>query len=282
MTQGYSGTANISDDILAIHEDAWFVAREQMVMPSLVYGYNSGGWEDRKLFSYPQITAASVAETEDFANPTVFGKTLDVTLTPGEIMAQSILTDRRLETDRQAARTDCSTELGNAISDKIEQDLLDLFDSFTDDHSSTGGTASFALQLVGNAIASLRTAKARGPFYVMIHPYQWLDVWNEIGKPSTSVVPNDIATGALRDYFVANLVNALWFQHAMIDTTSNKATAAVFNREAIALDTRRPPRLEAERDSSKRAWELNETAGYAKGIRRNAFGTMIESDCTSP
>jgi hypothetical protein len=282
MTQGISGTASISDDILAIHEDAIFVAREAMIMPSLCTPYNSGGWEDRKLFVYPQISAATVGETDDFVNPTAFGKTLDVTLTPAEVMAQSILTDRRLETDRQSARADCATELGNAVGDKIEGDLLALFDSFTDDHSATGGTAVFALQLVGNAIASLRTAKARGPFYVVLHPYHWLDVWNEIGKPSTSLVPSDVASGALRDYFVANLVNAQWYQHANIDTTGNKATSAVFNREALAFDTRRAPRLEAERDASKRAWELNETAGYAVGVRKASCGAKIEADCTAP
>lgn len=283
MTQGYSGTANISDDILAIHEDAWFIARESVLMPSLVTPYNSGGWEDRKLFTYPQISATTVGETQDYSNPTVFGKTLSVTLTPAEIMAQSILTDRRIETDRQNARNDCAQELGMAISDKIESDLLSLFDSFTtNDNSSTGGTAVFSLQLVANSIADLRTQKARGPFYVVLHPYHWLDVWNEIGKPSTSVVAADAANRAMADYFVANLVNAQWYQHAMIDTTSNKATSAVFNREAMALDMRRSPRLEPERDASKRAWELNETAGYAYGIRRDAFGAKIEADATAP
>lgn len=173
MTQGYSGTSSISDDLLAIHEDAWFVAREQMIMPSLVTNYNSGGWDARKLFTYPQVSAVSVGETDDYANPTVFGKTLSVTLTPGEIISQTILTDRRLETDRQNARGDASQELGNSIADKIETDLLTLFSSFTLDDSSTGGTAAFALQLVGNAIAELRNAKAKGPFYVVLHPYHF-------------------------------------------------------------------------------------------------------------
>lgn len=106
----------------------------------------------------------------------------------------------------------------------------------------------------------------------------WLDVWNEIGKPSTSLVPNDIATGALRDYFVANLVNAQWYQHAGVVSS----TSAVFNRQALALDMRRAPRLEAERDASKRAWELNETAGYAVGIRDATCGAKIKADATAP
>jgi hypothetical protein len=54
-----------------------------------------------------------------------------VTLTPAEIIAQAILTDRRLETDRQNARADASVAIGNAIAQKIEGDLLALFASLT-------------------------------------------------------------------------------------------------------------------------------------------------------
>lgn len=282
MTQGTSGTAQISGYFNSILEDALFVARDAMIMPSLVTQYSAVGWEDRKLSIYPQISASAVAETDDFANPTSFTKSAQVTLTPSEVMAQVILTDRRIATDPDSARVDAASELGNAIRDKIETDLLNLFDSFTDDHSSTGGTASFSTTLVGNAMASLRASKAQGPFYCAVHPYQWLDIWIEIGKPTTSLVAQNAANAALSDYFVANLINCLWYQNALIDTTSNKATAAVFNRQALALDTRKTPTLEPERDASKRAWELNMSAGYAVGVRYNAMGVKIESDCTSP
>jgi hypothetical protein len=282
MTQGLSGTAQISGYFNSILEDAIFVARDQMIMPSLVTTYNSGGWEDRKLSVYPQISAETVGETQDFANPTQFDKSAVATLTPAEIMAQVILTDRRIATDPQNARSDASNELGNAISDKIEQDLINLFGSFGGTASSTGGTAAFSLQLVGNAIAKLRVAKMRGPFYVVLNPYHWLDVWNEIGKPSTSLVPADVATSALRDYFVANLVQALWYQHSLVTITSNAATSGVFSREALALDTRKAPTLEPERDASKRAWELNMSAGYAVGVRRAAAGVTITADATAP
>jgi len=282
MAQGTSGTAQISGYFNSILEDALFVARESMIMPSLVTQYSAVGWADRKLSIYPQISASAVGETEDFANPTSFTKSAQATLSPSEVMAQVILTDRRIDTDPDNARADAAKELGAAIADKIEGDLLALFDSFTDTHGATGGTASFSLQLVGNAVASLRASKARGPFYCVLHPYQWLDVWNEIGKPSTSVVAANAANQALSDYFVANLVNCLWYQHALIDTTDSKATAAVFNREALALDTRKLPTLEPERDASKRAWELNMSAGYAAGVRYDAMGCMLESDCTTP
>jgi phage gp46-like protein len=97
MAQGTSGTAQISGYFNSILEDALFVARDSMIMPSLVTQYSAVGWADRKLSIYPQISATAVAETSDYANPTSFTKSAQATLTPSEIMAQVILTDRRAE-----------------------------------------------------------------------------------------------------------------------------------------------------------------------------------------
>lgn len=279
MAQGISGTTDISGYFNNILEDAVFVARDNMIMPSLVTGYTAQGWADRKLSIYPQVSAASVGEEEDFSNPTVFGKSSLATLTPGEIAAQVILTDREIETDPQDARGNASRELGMAIADKIEDDLLGLFNDFTN-NTGTAGSA-FTLQQCGEAAAELRANNARGPFAFVLQPYHWLDIWKEIGKPSTSVVAQNAANAAMADYFVANLLNATWYQHANIDA-GTAVYSAVFNREALALDMRRAPRMEPERDASKRAWELNITAGYATGVRRATFGEGLLGDATAP
>lgn len=282
MAFGTSGTAQISGYFNSILEDALFVLRERALMPALVTSYGATGWADRKLSTYPEVVAQSVGETDDFAAATVFDKSAVVTLTPGEIMAQIALTDRRLDTDPDGARADATTELGNALTTKLETDLVTLFSSFTASKGAGAGSA-FTLTSVANSIAYLRAQKVNGPFSVVLHPYHWLDVWVEIGKPTTSVVASDVANTALKDYFVANLVNAQWYQHALIPVDgSDDATSGVFNREALALDTRKTPTMEPERDASKRAWELNASAGYAKGVRRDVCGVKLIADATAP
>lgn len=282
MATGLSGTAEISGYFNSILEDAVFVLRETTLMPSLVTQYNAEGWADRKLSAYPQISAQTIGETEDLNSPTKFDKSSLATLTPAEIAAQAILTDRRIETDPQGARGDATTELAGAMSDKIETDLVTLFQSFTTSKGAGAGNAA-TLTSYANSIAVLRNAKARGPFAVVNHPYHWLDIWIEIGKPTTSVVASNVANQALSDYFVANLINAQWYQHALIPVDgSDDASSAVFNREALAIDFRRAPRLEPERDASKRAWELNISAGYASGVRRQACGVRLIADATAP
>ena len=117
----------------------------------------------------------------------------------------------------------------------------------------------------------------------MLHPYHWLDVWVELGKPAATVIPGEVATEALREYFVDRLLGCNIYQHALIDVDgSDDAISAVFSPPAIALDVRKPPTLEPERDASKRAWELNMSIGYDTGILRNAFGCKLIADATTP
>jgi len=152
-----------------IFEDALFVAREQNLMANLVTKYSAKGWMDRKVSIYPTVSAQSVSEGVDFANPTTFDKTVLATLSPGEVMAQTILTDRRIDTDPDDARKDASTELGNAVSTKIDTDLVGLFSSFTTGKGSAG--AALTIAKCAAAVSVLRKNMAMNPIYVVLHPY---------------------------------------------------------------------------------------------------------------
>ena len=84
----------------------------------------------------------------------------------------------------------------------------------------------------------------------------WFDIWVELGQPSANqAFLGDIANEAMRNYFAGNWINAMWFTSSNINREGGTAgTAGVFHSEAIALDTRRPPRFEPERDASARSW----------------------------
>ena len=118
----------------------------------------------------------------------------------------------------------------------------------------------------------------------MLHPYQWHDIWVELGRPAATYdYLGDVANEAMRNYAVGKWVGMAWFTSANITIdASDDAVGAVFHREALALDTRRAPRLEPERDASLRATEMNMTAGYAHGVRRSTYGRYITSDATTP
>lgn len=72
------------------------------------------------------------------------------------------------------------------------------------------------------------------------------------------------------------------FVTSNIPVTSNNARGLMFSREALALDVRRAPRLEPERDASRRGWELVMSAVYAHGTWRPEWGVQIFTDATTP
>lgn len=279
----YTTQSDLNSLFNTIFEDSMFVARENNLMTALVTNYSARGWMNRVIPVYAQVTAEAVAEAEDYANPTTFTKSTSATLTPSEVMAQVVLTDRRIETDPEDARRDASLELGNAVATKIDVDLVGTFSSFT-----TGvGTANTALTIdnIAAGISLLRNALAPNPLYVVLHPYGWHDIWDLLGTPASNLAwQGDIANEALRSFFVGRWLGAsAWFTSANITVDgSDDAIGALFNPQSIAFDSRKAPLLEPERDASLRAWELNMSAGYAVGIRRDGFGVKITHDATAP
>ena len=267
-----------------IYERALFVAREMNLMAQLVDTRSASGWMNRVVPIRPAVAAASVNETEDYNSPTTFGKSAKATLTPGEVIAQVVLTDRDMETDPDSAVGDATIELGAAIATKVDVDLLALFDSFTTDKGDGAGSAA-TLSNISAGISVLGNNKARqyGRVNVVLHPYHWHDIWIELGQPSTNFPASELANQALRDYYVSNMLAADWYTSANISIdASDDAVSGLFTRPALMLDTRRAARFENERDASARAYELNVTAGYAVGVVRQEFGVGFTADATEP
>ena len=265
-----------------VYEDALFVAREQNIMTALVRNFGATGWMDRSIDVRPQITAVTVAEGDDFANPTTFGKSNLATLSPAEIMAQVVLTDRDIDTDPDNARADAAQELGGAIATKIDVDLVNVFDDFTTDKGTAGSALTIARCAAG--ISVLRNSSIPGAIQFVLHPYGWHDVWTELGQPAaTQVLLGDVANAALRDFYVGRFLNANWFVNSNITVDgSDDAVSGVFHQQSIGFDSRKAPTMEPERDASLRAWELNFSAGYGFGAIRLDYGIGLTHDATEP
>jgi hypothetical protein len=277
--------ADISALVASIYETSVMVVRETSLMPSLVSPYSAQGWMTRTFSTRPQVTPVTIADGVDFSNPTTFTRSALGTLTPAEVIAQIILTDQNVETDPDGAMMSAATELGDAIASKIDTDLATTMASFTTD-KGPGANNSASITTLGAAIAVLRNAKApTGQINAVLHPYHWHDIWVELGKPAATY-PNlgEATNKALNDYWVDRFLSVNVFISANIAVDANSdAVSGVFHPRALALDTRRPYRLEPERDASLRGWELNATAGYAVGLGdRPAFGVKYTADATEP
>lgn len=275
--------AAISAYVNPIFERSMSVAYEANLMAQLVTNYSSTGWMTRNVPVYPTFTAQQVAETDDISNPQDFNKSTLATFTPQEFALQVLISDRRIETDPENAQNDAIRHIGLAMANKIDTDLCAEFANL----SSGKGTAGSVLAIVNVSagIAKLRTAtKMTGVNNIVLHPYQWHDIWLELGQPQANkAFLGDTANEALRNYAVGDMLDGQWYTSANVSGGGGGTCyGGVFRQEAIALDTRRGYRLEPERDASKRGLELNATMGYDTGVLRSDYGVYLLSDASEP
>ena len=283
----YSDISSIAPDI---QSDAIFIVREASLMPRLVTVYNDlAGLNPRKGYKYNSGTAATVGEDDDLTS-SAFTPSADQTLTPAEIGLQFFVTDSRADSDApENIRTDAATELGYAAVDKIESDLIG------DMASLTGGTIGEAGSVITWGYLSAAIAVARGinksankPLVGVIHGYQWAVLAKGAtiaGATVAATAPGfqeQITRTGGSNVMVAEFMGVPIYQVFGTVDSGVDFTGGVFPREALALDWRRPVRIEPERDASRRGTEFNMSAVYAHGIWRPTRGVKMIFDAATP
>lgn len=289
MTIGNNVWANVSSIANNIQDDAIFIVREAGLMQGLVTVLtDASGMNPRVGYKYNNGTAKSVSDADDLTSD-AFTPSADQTLTPYEIGEQFFITDARMEsTLPEMLRTDAATELGYAALDKVESDLVG------DMASLTGGTIGAAGTVitwgkVAAAIAQARNANknAAKPLACVIHGYQWavLASTASVAGATVAVAPNfqdQITRTGGGMVLVSTFMNVPIYQTFASVDTNDDFTGGVFPREAIAIDWRRPVRIEPERDASRRGYEFNMSAIYAHGVWRPARGVKMIFDAATP
>lgn len=278
----WSDISSIAPDI---QENADFVIRESYQMQNLVTIFrDQSGANPRKGYDYNQGTAATLAETDDLTS-SAFTPSLGQTLTPAEIGLQFFVTDLRAESEApESIIRDGAMELGMAAGDKVESDLIGLFGSLT---GGTVGTAGSTITwgYLAAAISRARNANksTRVPLSAVVHEYQW-SVLAKSASIAGATVPaaHDIVNEVNRVGYAAQFMGVPIYQVFASPDTNDDFTGAVFPRNAIALDWRRPIRVEAERDASRRGTEFNMSAVYAKGVWKPALGVQFIFDASAP
>lgn len=284
MATGNTYVSNLNSLFNTIYEDAFLVMRANNIMSNLVTVYTDSQSTEGRVFSNrPSVSMSAAVENQDFASPTVYGKTAAGTVTPSLVMAQVIMTDRELRQDPQT-RIDAARELGMAAAAKIETDLTANFASLT---LGTVGTAGSTLTWghVQAAQSRLANGTVPGRYALVLHDYQWHSLGTVIGLQQNLASTPDIVKDELaRQFYVGSYGLSDIFVTPNVPNASSTGTAAMFNREALALDMRLAPRLEYQRDASfgGGAWELNIVADYGTGIRRGGYGVTVLGATSTP
>lgn len=270
-------TSTTLDDLFAnIIAQARFTAEEESLMLGLVTQYNIGDEAGKTIQvpKYPAITAAALTEGTDMSSTTV--STSSVNITVGEVGAQVVLTDLAAMGAGNPAE-ELGTVLGNSIATKMDVDLIALFDGFS---SALGGAGTeITVADLFKAAATLRTNKAQGEIFAVVHPYQAYqlkaNLTNTFANPNGGVAQNT----AMINAYVGTIAGMDVYESANITIDgSDDAKAAVFSREALAIAMKRDFQIEAQRDASLRAFELNATAIYGVGELDDSYGVEMLFD----
>jgi len=268
--------SDISAFVQTVFEDAVFVARDNAVMSGLVTVFgDKTGLAERDLSRYGSITMNQVGEEDDLTSQAFTPGTI-ARLTPVEFGAQAFLTDSRIESDPFGARQDASQELGLSIANSIETNLLSHFDEFSGTIGTTGSLLTWGYFLAMHSI--LRTARAPLPYTFVCSPAQFYQMGRAAAVGATVTNAPAMQDQLVRDasFYQGRYygVDVYVTSDCEAGSTATDTHAGMFSRAALALDIRRAPRLELERDASRRGWELNMSAVYAHGVWRKEWGCL--------
>lgn len=270
MTIGLNTYSDISTIVNPILEQSLAVAREQNVMAGLVSTFSAEGSEPRKFFEYSASTIKTLGESDDMASDAFTPSALG-TVTPQEYGNQFFLTDQRIATDWNAAQQDASFELGAAMGEHVDDALLGLFNTFTGGSVSHTGSL-FTWSYFWEGVSKLRANKAPMPYYFVCTSAQWFAL-GQAAAVGATVTNNPAKQDQIgENFYIGSIGGVDIIVSENCEESSTDAYAGIFSRQAIAMDVRRPFRIEPDRDPSRRGIELNATMIYGAGLWRPTFG----------
>jgi hypothetical protein len=272
-------TSTTLDDLFAnIIAQARFTAEEESLMMGLVTQYNIGDEAGKTIQvpKYPAITAANLTEGTDLTSTTVSTSSVDITV--GEVGAQVVLTDLAAMGAGNPAE-ELGTVLGNAIATKMDADLIALFDGF----STAFGAAAQEITVADlfKAAATLRNNKAQGDIFAVVNPFQAYQLKANLTNTFANPNGGDAQNTAMVNAYVGTIAGIDIYESSNVTVDgSGDAKGAVFSREALAIAMKRDFQIEAQRDASLRAFELNATAIYGVGELDDTYGCEMLFDAS--
>ena len=279
MATGMNVWSDVSSIAQRVEHDAYFIVRELGVYQKLITNFNDkSGMNVRRGYKYNAGTVVAVGDADDLTS-SAFTPSADQTLTPFEVGLQFFITDARAESDLpENIVGDATQELGFAALDKVESDIYGDIASLTGG-TVGAGTATITWGYVAAAISQAREANKSNsvPLACVVHNYQWAVLAKAASVAGASVYANSPGwtEEMTRNGYVAQFMGVPMYQSYQTRTSGTAFYGAVFPKKALAIDWRRPVRIEPQRNASRRGWELNLSSVYDTGIWRPELGVQL-------
>jgi hypothetical protein len=243
-------------------------AYSEAVMPSLVRvaDISTENSLDVKFPQWPVLAALDLTEADDMLNSAV--NTTSTSVSAAEVGIMITVTDMLLNSSSVLGGLEpYAIELGKALANKIDTDLLATVSSFTNTVGSTGVDITETNFL--EAIYTLEADNAKGPFVAVLHPIQIHDLRVSIKDSAGSLWGGPSAPagdlGAMASLYGVDVFQSTNCASVNVDADRQGVMMPLGNQSGIAYVLKTGINTELERDASLRATELVVTGIYGKG-----------------
>ena len=277
-------TSSIVSELYAnIVQSALYTYSEQAVIRPIVRNYDMTGTPGltAQVPKYPAITAGDLTDGQDIITNTAFNTT-SVTMTAVERGAKITLTDLAKETAQEDVAAAIGRQLGEAMVNKVDGEIAALFPSFSNRVGAAGDAIS--AETIFKAVGQLRSQNARGQIFVVLHPFQAMDLKIQLaGAGNTNMTnPPMVGNQVLTNGVIGNLGGAIILESNNVGKDINDSVSGTgnfvgcaFTQDAIGYMVKRNIRVETQRDASLRADEIVGSMAYKAAELFDEYGVGI-------
>ncbi|MBI5236009.1 MAG: hypothetical protein HY886_07160 [Deltaproteobacteria bacterium] len=219
---------------------------------------------------WPLLSAADLTEATDMGNSAV--NTASTLITADEAGIMITVTDMLLNGAGLGGLEPFAEELGKALANKIDTDLLSAVSNFTNSVGASGADLTEANFL--SAIYTLELGNAKGPFVAVLHPYQVNNLRSAIAATTgavwggASAPASDI--GAFASLYGVDIVQSTNCASVNVNVDRQGVMMPLGNQSGLAYVLKVGAKTELQRDASLRATEIVVTAVYGHGCVNSA------------
>ena len=277
-------TSSIISELYSnIVQSALYTYSEQAVIRPVVRNYDMTGTPGltAQVPKYPAITASDLTDGTDLSANTAFNTT-SITMSAAERGAKVTLTDLAKETAQEDVAAAIGRQLGEAMVNKVDGEIAALFPSFSNRVGAAGD--GITAETIFKAVGQLRSQNARGQVFVVLHPFQAMDLKIQLaGAGNTNMAnPPQVGNTVLTSGVVGSIGGAIILESNNVGKDTNDSTSGTgnfvgcaFTQDAIGYMVKRNIRVESQRDASLRADEIVGSMAYATAELFDEYGVGV-------
>lgn len=219
---------------------------------------------------WPLLAASDLVEAVDMSNTAV--NTTSTLVSADEAGIMITVTDMLLNGSGLGGLEPFAAELGKALANKIDTDILASASSFSSAVGTTGVNLSEANFL--SAIYTLELGNAKGPFVSVLHPYQVSNLRSAIAASTGAVWGGPSApaseVGSLGTLYGVDIVQSTNCASVNVNADRQGVMMPLGNQSGLAYVLKTGAKTEFQRDASLRSTEIVVTAVYGQGCVNTA------------